>query len=125
MRFQIGLIVLAVVAIDLVFYACFRRAMRELHSGDARIGLACLLVSVFGFVLSIVGGYLAISLLLEQDLRLARLGDYPGSAGCKRIAAAYDRLASVGRNAKRQDAAERLGPKDEHAVDSEAGETPQ
>lgn len=29
---------------------------------------------------------------LEQDLVLARLGDHPGAAGCKRIAAAYDDL---------------------------------
>jgi hypothetical protein len=38
---------------------------------------------------------------LEQDLMLARLGDYPGPDGCKRIAAAYDALAAQGTEAQR------------------------
>lgn len=32
---------------------------------------------------------------LEKDLILARQGDYPGAAGCKRIAAAYDALGTA------------------------------
>jgi len=66
LRYKIGLVVLVFTLLQLGFYACFRKASDELTGGDATAGIAYLLLSVFGVMLSVVGGFLLISSLIEQ-----------------------------------------------------------
>lgn len=62
---KIGLVMLAATALCVGFAFALRWAMRELVSGDPRLGLALLCMGIFGIEGAMVGAALTANLMME------------------------------------------------------------